>query len=148
MHDAPEPAAAPAPGADGDAWAKACAEDLAAERARRRGTSAPATDLPAELRRLLGTLTEQAGRLGTLAGGAAAGLAAEGLAARASAAVEPLLDRHADVLDHLARAGEELTAAARAAFTPLQQPESGAEAGPTGEARDRRDDGGERDELR
>jgi hypothetical protein len=158
MHDATDSAADPSPkpkpvtgsGAgpvsDGDAWSMACAEDLAAERARRRGAAAPSVDAAEELRRLFGALTEQAGRLGTLAGGAAAGLVAETLAARARAAVEPVLDRHSDVLDHLVRAGDELAAAARSVLTPQQAPPPAPETTVERDARDLGDDRGQRDE--
>jgi hypothetical protein len=93
---------------DEDAWAEACAEDLRAERERRRTGPDPAEDL----RRLADTVTEQVARLGASLG-AGPGVAA--LAAQARRAVDPLIDRNADALSHLAAAGEELLAAYRSA---------------------------------
>ncbi|MGP4113087.1 DUF5304 family protein [Streptomyces sp. 4N509B] len=97
--------------ADPDAWATACGEDLAAEEARRRERYGPEPLDPArELRRLADTVTEHLGRLG---GGL--GLGAAPLAHQARAALEPVIERNADVLNHLARAGQELLAAYRSA---------------------------------
>lgn len=110
-----------------DAWAKACAEDLAAEKARRReqyGT--PAGSAADEFKRLLDAVSEKVSGLGGPLAGTAAGLAAgaagsaaQQLAreaiAQAKAVVEPVIERNPDFFDHLAAAGNELVAAYRAA---------------------------------
>ncbi|WP_181727348.1 DUF5304 family protein [Streptomyces sp. PT12] len=103
------------PPPDEDAWATACEEDLADERARRRAARGPQPgDAADELRKLADALTDRLGRLG--AGlGPGVGMAAGPLAAQARAAIEPVIERNADVLHHLAGAGHELLAAYRAA---------------------------------
>ncbi|WP_130796286.1 DUF5304 family protein [Streptomyces otsuchiensis] len=123
---------------DDDAWATACEEDLAAERERRRAAgqgSEPAD----ELRHFFDTLAD---RIGQFASGPAGWVAGDA-AARARAAVDPVLDRHKDTIGHLAKAGDELAAALRAAFTPQQSregekngestPDRPAETGDTGD---------------
>ncbi|WP_165953901.1 DUF5304 family protein [Streptomyces sp. 8K308] len=111
--------------ADEEAWASACAEDLAAERERRRreygDEPPPATgDAVRELRRLAEAITDQLGRLGGSLGGLGAGAGA-GFAAQARAAVEPVLERNAEAIQHLANAGQELLAAYRAAVLSHEQ---------------------------
>ncbi|NJQ06125.1 DUF5304 family protein [Streptomyces lonarensis] len=101
---------------DDDAWATACEEDLAAERARRRAAGRGSEPVD-ELRHFFDTVTQ---RLGQFAGGPAGWVAADA-AGKARAAVDPVLERHRDTIGHLARAGDELAAAFRAAFTPQQQ---------------------------
>ncbi|MDT0323517.1 DUF5304 family protein [Streptomyces millisiae] len=122
--DAQQHGARGAGAADEDAWAEACAEDLAAERERRRrehGEPPPATgDAVEELRRLAEAITGQLGRLGGSLGGLG-GLAGAGLAAQARAAVEPVLERNAEAIQHLANAGQELLAAYRAAVLSHEQ---------------------------
>ncbi|ARQ71222.1 DUF5304 family protein [Streptomyces marincola] len=112
-------------GPDPDAWATACEEDLAAERARRRERYGPPPgDAADELRKLADAVTERLGHLGAALGGAlgpAAGLAAGPLAERARAAVEPVIERNADVIQHLAGAGQELLAAYRSAVMKQEQ---------------------------
>ncbi|MFF8410440.1 DUF5304 domain-containing protein [Streptomyces omiyaensis] len=110
-----------------DAWADACAEDLAAEKARRRAEHGEEPGSPAEeFRRLFEAVAEKlTGGLGAAAplfGGqnaaAAADRAAEtvkGLVNQAKAAVEPVIERNPQVFDHLAAAGSELLAAYRSA---------------------------------
>jgi hypothetical protein len=95
---------------DPDAWATACQEDLAAEKARRQERyGAPPLDPAQELRRLADAVTDQLGRLGAGFGlGAAAPLASQ-----ARAALEPVIERNAEVFRHLAAAGQELLAAYR-----------------------------------
>lgn len=101
MSEAPDP----------DAWATACQEDLDAEQARRRERYGPPPLDPAqELRRLADAVTEQLGRLG-----AGFGLGAAPLASQARAALEPVIERNAEVFRHLAAAGQELLAAYRSA---------------------------------
>ncbi|MFD8009669.1 DUF5304 domain-containing protein [Streptomyces sp. NPDC058955] len=111
---------------DSDAWAKACAEDLEAEKARRRAEHGEEPGSPAEeFRRLFEAVAEKlTGGLGAAAplfGGQAAGAAAQaaetvkGLVNQAKAAVEPVIERNPQVFDHLAAAGSELLAAYRSA---------------------------------
>ncbi|NBM14887.1 DUF5304 domain-containing protein [Streptomyces sp. GC420] len=104
------------PAAESDAWAEACAEDLAAERARRRAQYGPPPGSAAEeLRKLVDAV---AGKVTSLPGPLAA-LAAQGalqqLVQRAKEAVEPVVERNPEVFDHLAAAGNELLAAYRSA---------------------------------
>ncbi|MFH8555291.1 DUF5304 domain-containing protein [Streptomyces celluloflavus] len=103
---------------DADAWAAACAEDLAAEKARRRAEYGPQPGSAAEeLRKLAEAVTDKLsglqlpGPLGQLAGQGAVGQ----LFRQARAAVEPVIERNPDVFDHLAAAGSELLAAYRSA---------------------------------
>ncbi|MFI8323043.1 DUF5304 domain-containing protein [Streptomyces sp. NPDC085529] len=111
---------------DSDAWAKACAEDLEAEKARRRAEHGAEPGSPAEeFRKLFEAVAEKlTGGLGAAAplfGGQAAGAAAQaaetvkGLVNQAKAAVEPVIERNPEVFDHLAAAGSELLAAYRSA---------------------------------
>ncbi|MFF2776335.1 DUF5304 family protein [Streptomyces sp. NPDC058052] len=112
---------------DPDAWAKACAEDLEAEKARRRAEHGEEPGSPAEeFRRLFEAVADKlTGGLGAAAplfGGQnaaeAAAQAAEtvrGLVHHAKAAVEPVIERNPQVFDHLAAAGGELLAAYRSA---------------------------------
>ncbi|MEV6672406.1 DUF5304 domain-containing protein [Streptomyces sp. NPDC051162] len=112
MSDATE-RPAPDAAADPDAWEQACAEDLAAERARRRheqpGTAAE------ELRKLVDAVTEKVSALQLPLAGMAAQEVVQQVIAQAKAAVEPVIERNPDVFDHLASAGSELLAAYRAA---------------------------------
>lgn len=105
---------------DPDAWATACEEDLAAERARRReryGT--PPSDAAAELRRFADAVADTLARFGAPFAGAAAQGAAQGVARQlfdqAKAAARPVIERNPRVFDHLAAAGQELLAAYHAA---------------------------------
>ncbi|MDT0444073.1 DUF5304 family protein [Streptomyces johnsoniae] len=113
------------PEPDPDAWAAACEEDLAAERDRRRREyGEPTGDAADELRKLADAVAERLGHLGAALGsglGPAAGLAAGPLAERARAAFEPVIERNADVIQHLAGAGQELLAAYRAAVLGQEQ---------------------------
>lgn len=118
MSDAAESDAPEAP--DADAWATACEEDLAAERARRRAEHGQQPGNAAdELRRLADAVSEKVAELGRPFGGTMASAAAQGMAqqliAQAKAAAEPVLERNPQVFDHLAAAGGELLAAYRAA---------------------------------
>ncbi|MFI9174394.1 DUF5304 domain-containing protein [Streptomyces lincolnensis] len=108
---------------DADAWATACAEDLAAEKARRRTEYGPPPGSAAEeLRKLVDTVAEKldklSGRqsplLGAVAGPAAQQVVKQ-VVQQAKAAVEPVIERNPDVFDHLAAAGNELLAAYRSA---------------------------------
>ncbi|MGW0826435.1 DUF5304 domain-containing protein [Streptomyces sp. NPDC002845] len=105
---------------DDDAWATACEEDLAAEKARRRAQYGPPPGSAAEeLRRLVDTVTDKlSGLQSPLFGAAASGAAQQMLGQvvrQAKAAVEPVIERNPDVFDHLAAAGNELLAAYRSA---------------------------------
>ncbi|NGO12992.1 DUF5304 domain-containing protein [Streptomyces sp. HC44] len=105
---------------DADAWAKACAEDLAAEKARRRTQYGPPPGSAAEeLRKLVDTVADrlsglQSPLLGAVAGGAAQQMVNQ-VVQQAKAAVEPVIERNPEVFDHLAAAGSELLAAYRSA---------------------------------
>ncbi|PSM42019.1 hypothetical protein C6Y14_16420 [Streptomyces dioscori] len=105
---------------DDDAWAKACAEDLAAEKARRRTQyGQPPGSAAEELRKLVDAVADklsglQSPLLGAVAGGAAQQMVNQ-VVQQAKAAVEPVIERNPDVFDHLASAGSELLAAYRSA---------------------------------
>ncbi|MFE5735116.1 DUF5304 domain-containing protein [Streptomyces sp. NPDC056528] len=121
---------------DSDAWAKACAEDLEAEKARRRAEHGAAPGSAAEEFRKLfdavaGKVSEGFGNP-LLAGQAVRTV--QQLVDQAKAAVEPVVERNPQVFDHLAAAGGELLAAYRSAVeghetrwtrkdTPAQAPE-------------------------
>ncbi|MFG2608283.1 DUF5304 domain-containing protein [Streptomyces sp. NPDC048514] len=105
---------------DADAWATACAEDLAAEKTRRRTEYGPPPGSAAEeLKKLVDTVAEklsglQSPLLGALAGPTAQ-QAVRQVVQQAKAAVEPVVERNPEVFDHLAAAGTELLAAYRSA---------------------------------
>ncbi|MFE5912873.1 DUF5304 domain-containing protein [Streptomyces wedmorensis] len=102
---------------DSDAWAKACAEDLEAEKARRRAQRGVEPGSPAEeFRKLFEAVADKvSGGLGNplLAGQAAQTV--QQLVNQAKAVVEPVIERNPQVFDHLAAAGSELLAAYRSA---------------------------------
>lgn len=107
-------------GADADAWATACAEDLAAEKARRRAEHGrPPVSAAEELRKLVDVVSEKLSSMQSPLLGAVAGPAAQQVVKQvvqqAKAAVEPVMERNPDVFDHLAAAGGELLAAYRSA---------------------------------
>lgn len=109
-----------APEADADAWEQACAEDLAAEQARRRAQYGPQPGSAAEeLRKLVDAVSEKLSGLQTpLLGAVAQGAVEQTLkqvVREAKAIVEPVIERNPDVFDHLAAAGSELLAAYRSA---------------------------------
>ncbi|MET7682177.1 DUF5304 domain-containing protein [Streptomyces sp. NPDC005423] len=140
---------------DADAWATACAEDLAAEKARRRTQYGPPPGSAAEeLRRLVDTLSEKLSGLhspllGQLAGPAAQQVVRQ-VVQQAKAAVEPVIERNPDVFDHLAAAGTELLAAYRSAAQAQEQrwtardrpPGTAKETKDTADRRDRGEDPG------
>ncbi|WP_030205641.1 DUF5304 domain-containing protein [Streptomyces bikiniensis] len=102
---------------DPDAWARACAEDLEAEKARRRAERGAGPGSAAEEFRKLfdavaGKVSEGFGNP-LLAGQAARTV--QQLVQQAKAAVEPVVERNPQVFDHLAAAGGELLAAYRSA---------------------------------
>lgn len=103
-----------------DAWATAAAEDLEAEKARRRAQYGPPPGSAAEeLRKLVDAVTDKLSGLRSPLLGAVAGPAAQQVVRQvvqqAKAAVEPVIERNPDVFDHLAAAGNELLAAYRSA---------------------------------
>ncbi|MFD9567484.1 DUF5304 domain-containing protein [Streptomyces sp. NPDC059994] len=124
MSEATEP---PAP--DADAWADACAEDLAEEKARRRATYGPSPSsrlrsgrghpIPGsaaeELRKLVDAVADKVASLQSSLPGMAAQSAVQQLIGQAKAVVEPVIERNPQVFDHLAAAGGELLAAYRSA---------------------------------
>ncbi|MEU7642616.1 MULTISPECIES: DUF5304 domain-containing protein [unclassified Streptomyces] len=132
---------------DADAWETACAEDLAAEQARRRAEYGPQQGSAAEeLRRLADAVTDKlsAIQLPGALGGTAASSAVNQLLKQAKAAVEPVIERNPDVFDHLAAAGSELLAAYRSVVEGSERRwtrDATAEDHPGGEAGDPRDDG-------
>lgn len=101
---------------DGDAWADACAEDLEAEKARRRAQYGPQPGSAAEeLRKLLDAVAGKVSSLESPLLGAAAQSAVRQAIRQAKSAVEPVIERNPDLFDHLAAAGNELMAAYRSA---------------------------------
>jgi hypothetical protein len=104
------------PDADADAWATACAEDLAAEKVRRRATyGSPPASAADELRKFVDAVTDKVSSLqGPLFGMVGQG-AVQQLLNQAKAAVEPVIERNPGVFDHLAAAGGEILAAYRTA---------------------------------
>ncbi|MFP3990797.1 DUF5304 domain-containing protein [Streptomyces sp. E11-3] len=115
--EAAEPVEAPKPvDAEADAWAKACAEDLAAEQARHRAQyGTPPGSAAEELRKLFDAVADKVGSLQAPMAGMAAQSAVNELINQAKSAVEPVIQRNPEVFDHLAAAGSELLAAYRSA---------------------------------
>ncbi|MEU9374111.1 DUF5304 domain-containing protein [Streptomyces sp. NPDC048255] len=102
---------------DDDAWARACAEDLAAEKERLRGQGgAQQTGTAAEeLFKLFEAVADKVSGLNNpLLGGAAQG-AVRQFVNQAKTAAKPVIERNPEVFDHLATAGSELLAAYRSA---------------------------------
>lgn len=104
---------------DDDAWAEACAEDLAAEKERRRserGAGAGATGTAAEeLFKLFEAVADKVSALNNPLIGVAAQGAVRQFVNQAKSAAKPVIERHPEVFDHLAAAGSELLAAYRSA---------------------------------
>ncbi|MFF4579215.1 DUF5304 family protein [Streptomyces sp. NPDC001389] len=107
---------------DDDAWAKACAEDLAAERERRRaereqaGGAGAATGTAAEeLFKLFGAVADKVSTLNNPELAAAAQGAVRQFVSQARTAAKPVIERNPEVFGHLAAAGSELLAAYRSA---------------------------------
>ncbi|RDG38133.1 DUF5304 domain-containing protein [Streptomyces corynorhini] len=106
----------PAADPDPDAWATACAEDLEAEKARRRAAYGPPPGSAAEeLRKLVDAVADKVSSLQNPLFGMAAQGAVQQFVQQAKAVVEPVIERNPDVFDHLAAAGGELLAAYRSA---------------------------------
>ncbi|MGC5362464.1 DUF5304 domain-containing protein [Streptomyces sp. DT24] len=101
---------------DDDAWASACAEDLAAEKARRRAEYGPPPGAAAEeLRKLVDAVADKIAAFGSPLFGMAAQGAVRQVVKQARSVVEPVVERNPGVFDHLAAAGGELLAAYRSA---------------------------------
>ncbi|MBW5487077.1 DUF5304 domain-containing protein, partial [Streptomyces bambusae] len=104
---------------DDDAWEKACAEDLAAEKERRRarqGGSAGSTGTAAEeLFKLFEAVADKVSELNNPLFAAAAQDAVRQVVHQAKSAAKPVIERNPEVFDHLAAAGSELLAAYRSA---------------------------------
>ncbi|AWL37959.1 MULTISPECIES: DUF5304 domain-containing protein [Streptomyces] len=102
--------------ADDDAWAQACAEDLEAEKARRKAAYGPPPGSAAEeLRKLFDAVADKVSALQSPLLGAAAQGTVQQVIRQARSAVGPVIERNPDVFDHLAAAGNELLAAYRSA---------------------------------
>ncbi|MFJ6048333.1 DUF5304 domain-containing protein [Streptomyces sp. NPDC092307] len=105
--------------ADDDAWAGACAEDLAAEQARRRAqeqAEAGGTGTAAEeLFKLFEAVADKVNGLNKPLFGVAAQGAVRQIVDQAKTAAKPVIERNPEVFDHLAAAGSELLAAYRSA---------------------------------
>ncbi|MFJ5935256.1 DUF5304 domain-containing protein [Streptomyces cinereoruber] len=102
---------------DSDAWAKACAEDLEAEKARRRAERGAGPGSAAEeFRKLFDAVAGKVSEgFGNPLLAAQAARTVQQLVDQAKAAVEPVVERNPQVFDHLAAAGGELLAAYRSA---------------------------------
>ncbi|MEU3724963.1 DUF5304 domain-containing protein [Streptomyces sp. NPDC031705] len=108
---------------DDDAWARACAEDLAAEKERRHrreqgsGTgTGPGTGTAAEeLYKLFEAVADKVSSLNNPLLGAAAQDAVRQFVNQAKTAAKPVVERNPEVFGHLAAAGSELLAAYRSA---------------------------------
>ncbi|MEU0197589.1 MULTISPECIES: DUF5304 domain-containing protein [unclassified Streptomyces] len=129
---------------DADAWATACAEDLEAEKARRRTQYGPPPGSAAEeLKKLVDAVADKLSGIQSPLFGAVAGPAAQQVVRQvvqqAKDAVEPVIERNPDVFDHLAAAGNELLAAYRSAVQAQERRWTG---------RDDRDDPRDLDERR
>ncbi|MCX4551594.1 DUF5304 domain-containing protein [Streptomyces sp. NBC_01267] len=130
MSEAPEQ-----PETDSDAWAKACAEDLAAEKARRRAQyGTPPGSAAEELRKLFDAVADKVSDLQSSLPGMAAQGAVRQFLSQAKSVVEPVVERNPDVFDHLAAAGGELLAAYRSAVENHEQRWTSDSAGPSGSA--------------
>ncbi|CAL9315046.1 DUF5304 domain-containing protein [Streptomyces sp. SudanB182_2057] len=131
---------------DADAWAAACAEDLAAEQARRRAEHGPPPGSAAEeLRKLVDAVADKLSDLRSPLLGGLAGPAAQQMmrqaVQQAKAAVEPVIERNPDVFDHLAAAGGELLAAYRSAVQGQERRWTERTSDPAGDRPDRGEGG-------
>ncbi|MEU9163733.1 DUF5304 domain-containing protein [Streptomyces sp. NPDC048424] len=104
---------------DEDAWAKACAEDLAAEKERMRGQDRPGSagtgTAAEELFKLFEAVADKVSGLNNPLFGVAAQGAVRQIVDQAKTAAKPVIQRNPEVFDHLAAAGSELLAAYRSA---------------------------------
>ncbi|MGY3683305.1 hypothetical protein ACVWXU_006928 [Streptomyces sp. TE33382] len=93
-----------------------CAEDLKAEKARRRAEYGPQPGSAAEeLRKLVDAVADKVASFQSPLLGVAAQGAVQQVIQQAKTAVEPVIERNPDLFDHLAAAGNELLAAYRSA---------------------------------
>ncbi|MYX94517.1 hypothetical protein GT045_06755 [Streptomyces sp. SID486] len=132
--------------ADADAWATACAEDLDAEKSRRRTEHGPPPGSAAEeLKKLVDSVADKLSGLRSPLLGGLAGPSAQQVVRQvveqAKAAVEPVIERNPDVFDHLAAAGGELLAAYRSAVQGQEQRWTARTADTAKDGPDRRDPG-------
>ncbi|WP_327711524.1 DUF5304 domain-containing protein [Streptomyces sp. NBC_00464] len=133
--------------ADDDAWARACAEDLAAEKARRRAEYGPPPGSAAEeLRKLVDAVADKLGSLQSPLFGVAAQGAVQQVIKQAKSAVEPVIERNPDVFDHIAAAGSELLAAYRSAVEGQERRWTQGAGDPTGTEKKAEDPTDPRDE--
>ncbi|WP_406860469.1 DUF5304 domain-containing protein [Streptomyces sp. HUAS MG47] len=109
------------PSVDSDAWAKACAEDLEAEKARHRASAGEPGSAAEEFRKLFEAVADKVSGLKSPLMGVAAQGAVQQFVNQAKAAVEPVIERNPQVFDHLAAAGNELLAAYRSAVQSQEQ---------------------------
>ncbi|MFD9304201.1 DUF5304 domain-containing protein [Streptomyces sp. NPDC060048] len=105
---------------DDDAWARACAEDLAAEKERRRseqgaGAGTGTGTAADELFKLFEAVADKVSALNNPLFGVAAQGAVRQFVNQAKTAAKPVVERNPEVFDHLAAAGSELLAAYRSA---------------------------------
>lgn len=148
----------PTDAAGDDAWAEACAEDLAAERERRRseqgasgGTGTAAEELLKLFEAVADKVSDKVSALNNPLFGVAAQGAVRQFVNQAKTAAKPVVERNPEVFDHLAAAGSELLAAYRSAVEGHErrwtrdEPAPGRGSGPTGtaagNAEDPRDEG-------
>ncbi|MEU8776087.1 DUF5304 domain-containing protein [Streptomyces sp. NPDC048606] len=107
------------PAADEDAWARACAEDLDAEKARRRAgrqdTGAGTGTAAEELFKLFEAVADKVSSLDNPLLGATAQDTVRQFVNQAKHAARPVVERNPEVFGHLAAAGSELLAAYRSA---------------------------------
>jgi hypothetical protein len=133
---------------DTDAWATACAEDLEAEKARRRTQYGPPPGSAAEeLKKLVDAVADKLSGIESPLFGAVAGPAAQQVVRQvvqqAKDAVEPVIERNPDVFDHLATAGNELLAAYRSAVQAQERRWTGRDDDADPRDVDERRDGGD-----
>jgi hypothetical protein len=132
---------------DDDAWAKACAEDLEAEKARRRAQYGPPPGSAAEeLRKLVDAVADKFSSLQSPLFGAAAQGTVQQIIKQAKSAVEPVIERNPDVFDHIAAAGSELLAAYRSAVEGQERRWTQGAGDPTGTGKKADDPSDPRDE--
>ncbi|NXY95597.1 DUF5304 domain-containing protein [Streptomyces sp. BR123] len=141
--------------ADDDAWATACAEDLAAEKERRRsahgttGTPSGTGTAAEELFKLFEAVADKVSALNNPLLGAGAQGAVRQIVDQAKAAAKPVVERNPEVFGHLAAAGAELLAAYRSAVEGHERRWTRGETAsgpgpdrPAGDGSDPRDEGG------
>ncbi len=106
------------PHTDDDAWATACAEDLAAEKARRREAAGYRPGSAAEeLRKLADAVVDRLSEFRS----PVAGIAAQAVISQVKAVGDQLRDSNPGVFEHLTAAGSELLSAYRAAVAGQEQ---------------------------